>query len=320
MIFDLSEEPEEEEEVITSTTSIGVAYSSTFNVSPQAEFTISPSSILSQNEIHTTALPITPKSKTRPQKRKKRSPLELSQQVEAKAKAKQAKDTLKQAKAQEKMIDLQKHGYYKTQEVSLVLPDDVYNSTLGGAILSHLMFATDNDKSYGCLSSPSSVSGLCRWTYRNYLDGGNATIGDAGSVVIPFVVVVFTPRVFLELVEATPDGVEFPLLAQEMQQLRVQMVEEEKCPARSKLVLMLIDIDEECKQYKKVWYGCVLCVFVFLLARLLCVVCDVMSCHVKRCDVIDGPGFQVSLHLLLTHVPLLIDVVEGSKRGTQQTK
>jgi hypothetical protein len=55
----------------------------------------------------------------------------------------------------------------------------------------------------------------------------------------------------MELVEASPDGVEFPLLEQEMLRLR-ESLESNMCRADSKIVLLLIDIDEECKQYKKV--------------------------------------------------------------------
>lgn len=161
------------------------------------------------------------------------------------------KASAKQTKAQEKMADLQRHGFYKTQELSLVLPEEVYSSSVGGAILSHLMFSPVNDKSYACLSAPSSVPGLCRWTFRNFLDGGSATVGEPAVVVIPFVVVLFPPREFLGLVEASRDGVEFPLLGQEMQQLR-RKLPENGCRKTSKLVLLLIDIDEECKQYKQV--------------------------------------------------------------------
>ena len=252
MIFDLSEEPEEEEDSsFTHETVI-----SSFTNNTESEFSLSQTETISYDHVES---PTTPKTKTQRKKRKsKSSPLS---QVDATTKAMkraeqqaqaEIKEMIKQTKAQEKIIELQKHGYYKTQEITLVLPEELYNSTLGAAISSHIMFATENDKSYACMSATSSVVGLCRWTFRNYLDGGNAIVGVAGSVVIPFVVVVFSPRVFLELVEASPDGEEFPLLEEAMRTLRTQMETQEQCPVGSKLVLVLIDIEEERKQYKKV--------------------------------------------------------------------
>jgi hypothetical protein len=161
------------------------------------------------------------------------------------------KESIQQAKKETQKIELQKHGFYKTQEISLVLPEDVHNSSLKGAIESHLMFTTDSDKCYGHFTAPSTIPGLYRWTYRNFLNGGKANVGEPGVIVIPFVVVVFSPRLFMELVEASPDGVEFPLLEQEMLRLR-ESLESNMCRADSKIVLLLIDIDEECRQYKKV--------------------------------------------------------------------
>lgn len=197
-------------------------------------------------------LPQTPEAKiSKRKKRKSKSPLAPSQAKQQQKNITQMKDAIKQAKAQEKVMNLQRHGHFRTEELSLVLPHDVYNSALGSAVLSHLMFASDNDKSYGCLSAPSTVPGLCRWTFRNYLDGGSATVGETGSVVLPFVVIVFSPRTFLELVEASPDGEEFPLLEEEVKRLREGMAEE-GCPTRCKLVLLLVDMEAECSQYQKV--------------------------------------------------------------------
>lgn len=200
--------------------------------------------------------PSTPQRSTKRRKCKNKSPEELAliaaikkaNQDARKVKA-SAKETVKQVKAQEKIIAKQRQGFYRKEELSLVLSDDLYNSSLGAAILSHLMFTSDNDKSYGCISAPSCVSGLCRWTYRNYLDGGNATIGESGCIVIPFAVIIFPPQEFLRLVDDSPDGVEFPSLNLAIQELRAKLTRDQ-CPANSKLVLLLIDIDKACKQYK----------------------------------------------------------------------
>ena len=247
MIFDLSEEPEEEEEDEEVSES-----------PPELIFTSASQSQSGDMYSQCEELQVpSPKCDVINKKRKKKSPSDkMSSEEKAKAKEEKriakasAKEMVKQTKEHEKTIALQKHGYFKMKEITLVLSDDIYDSPVGAAIIAHLMFSTKNDDSYGCVSAPSTVPGLCRWTYRNYLDGGNATVGDAGTTVIPFVVIVFPAQSFLKLVDGSPNGVDFPALEAQIQGFRSDMIKD-LCPPHSKMVLLLMDFDKEKLQYQQ---------------------------------------------------------------------
>lgn len=156
-----------------------------------------------------------------------------------------------EARPTKKMQDQQLTGYYKHKELSLVMEDNLQKSPLGGEISATLLFSKEN-KNYGIFSAPSTIPGLCRWTYRSYMDGGNGNVCEDGVIVLPYVVVVYPPQVFIAAVMAAEEGSEFPGLVAEVSSMREKLLTKEYCPPDVKIVLMVVNIYEEALQYQRV--------------------------------------------------------------------
>jgi hypothetical protein len=158
------------------------------------------------------------------------------------------------AKIASKVQLQQRHGYYKHQELSLVVEQKLFDSELGGEIGSHLLFSSE--KAYGYLSMQSSISGLCQWTYRSYLDGGHGLSGEVGVVPLPFVAIVFPPQRLIQLALQSPDnGLTFPEYSTQLEGIRSQLTFH--CPPRpsqqggTKVCLIIIDLQEECVLFQR---------------------------------------------------------------------
>jgi hypothetical protein len=168
---------------------------------------------------------------------------------------KSRKDANKAAKAAanctKKEQEQQLTGYYRQQELSFVMEDELHRSDLGGEIAATLLFMSES-KNYGMFSIESTVPGLCRWTYRNFLDGGNGTVGEEGVVTLPLAMIIYPPQKFIDIAMQNDDGSNFSAMISEIRDIRDRLVAAESCPRDVKIVLVLVNIHDECLQYQRV--------------------------------------------------------------------
>lgn len=170
---------------------------------------------------------------------------EMKRKIEAN---KRARDAANRAK---KEVEQQATGFYRQQELSVVMEGDLYRSTLGGEIAANILFNSES-KNYGLFSIEATVSGLCRWTYRNYLEGGNGTIGEDRVITLPLAMIIYPPQKFIEMAISNKDGTDFSAFISEMHDIRERLVNAESCPHDVKIVLILVNIHEESLQYQRV--------------------------------------------------------------------
>lgn len=143
----------------------------------------------------------------------------------------------------------QRYGYYKYQELSLIIEKSLYDSNLGGELGSYLLFSSEN-RAYGYDSMTSSISGLCQWTYRNYLDGGNGQLGEVGVVPLPVVMIVYPPQKLISFALQSEDGLTFSEYSQEIQTIR-SILSPLYPNQQIKILITLIGIHDECVIYQR---------------------------------------------------------------------
>jgi hypothetical protein len=165
----------------------------------------------------------------------------------------------------------QRHGYYKHQELSLIVEQKLFESDLGGEFGSHLLFASSEKTAYGYLPMQSSISGLCQWTYRSYMDGGHGLSGEVGVTPLPFVAIVFPPQRLIQLALQSPDeGISFPDYSNHLEDLRTQLtshflsssttsppqqttatMNRSMTITKTKVCLLIIGLQEECVLFQR---------------------------------------------------------------------
>jgi hypothetical protein len=162
-------------------------------------------------------------------------------------------------KLRAKLQSQQKYGFYKHQELSLILEEKLFQSELGGEIASHLLFSSSSgsQKSYGYSSMKSAIPGLCQWTYRSYLDGGHGSIGEVGVQLLPIVVIVYSSQKLIQLAlnNAHNDDLSFSEYSREVQAIRSHLTPlyrtQQGGQQKIKIILTLIGIHEECVIFQR---------------------------------------------------------------------
>eukprot|EP01041_Mallomonas_annulata_P003556 gene3556-7074_t len=175
---------------------------------------------------------------------------------------KAAKEAQIQMKLAEKQKFNQERGYFKHQEISLIMESNLSTSELGMKIHEEFNDNTSSDHQYNIHTGTSSIPGLCRWTHRPFTLGGRGNVSDPSVQILPFVVILYPTVTFISKIHESLSAIanntnvsshsmEFDALNVDIERIITQLSQEEGCPSKSKIVLLLVDIDKTILELQK---------------------------------------------------------------------
>lgn len=143
----------------------------------------------------------------------------------------------------------------KMTKVRILLDETIFNSTTLALALqkefSDLTTESESSERFGYIIVPSKIPNLIRWSLVPTELSRNHDPSFVLQYTQPFAFVLLSSGDFVQFLLNSADDLEFPQLGQFLEKTLKQSISEESCPADTRLIIGLLDLDKTILKHQK---------------------------------------------------------------------